>query len=57
MFNIVGKEVIIKTHLGSYKGKVLFFNGGDKITISTGKRKLQILAPEMVIEVTDKEQA
>lgn len=49
MLNIIDKEVSVKTSIGVYKGKVLFYNGGNKITLLTDKATIQILSDEMVV--------
>jgi hypothetical protein len=51
MLNIIDKEVTVKTSLGVYKGKVLFYNGGNKITLLYDEQVRQILSDDMVITV------
>lgn len=54
MLNIIDKTVVVKTFLGEYKGKALFYNGGNKITIIVDNTKtIQVVANDMVIEVLE----
>lgn len=59
IINIIGDDVTVKTSLGEYFGRVLLYNGEDKITLEAYggededggdiRQVIQILAPEMVI--------
>lgn len=53
MLNIIDKEVSVKTSIGVYKGKVLFYNGGNKITLLSETETIQILSDEMVISIKE----
>lgn len=53
MLNIIDKDVLVKTALGTFKGKVLFYNGGNKITLLRETETVQILSDEMIISVKE----
>lgn len=53
MLDLIGKQVVIQTALGKFKGTVLFYNGSTKITIVFNNTTQQIVASDMVITITE----
>lgn len=53
MLDLIGKQVVVQTALGKFKGTVLFYNGSTKITIASDNATQQITASSMVITITE----